>query len=294
MNLKELYTELIQAYSDNNLNIVSGKIIALYKNKNYEKLQEIANKISKYVTIDEDQLPKLFSKLIVLYHPDKGDGYRKKLTQYYKNNDLESLQSYSHILSINDLENTTVTSLDESVDYQPEYSWEAEEKAGDYFYDVDDTGPGREDINLDDYEKSFYNEVKFRVYGDPTIEFPPYYLEDFEEYELAECGLESLDGVQYCIHATVLDFSDNLLTDISELGKLERLEEIYLANNQIGYIDALSNLFELKVIDLSNNLIDDISPLFDLKKLSYVNLSNNPVPISQINQLKRKGMVVIS
>ena len=49
-----------------------------------------------------------------------------------------------------------------------------------------------------EYERSFYNMIKIREYGNIGMEFPSYYLEDFEEFEMAYCGLVSLDGVEYC------------------------------------------------------------------------------------------------
>ena len=292
MDIEELYNELNEAYSNENLNCITGKLIELYKNKNYGKIREIANRISKYVTIDEEKDAKCFSKLIVLYHPDKGELNRRNIRKHYSVNNLESLTKYSHILQLKDIENTVVTTIDESIDYQPEYAWENSQKEGYYFYDEDEINP-EEETDTEDYEKSFYNEVKFRVYGDLTINFPPHYLEDFEEFELAQSGIESLDGIEYCKHAVTFDLSNNKITDISELSTLNTLEELYLANNQIGYIDALSNLFELKILDLSNNQIDDISPLFGLDNLEYINITDNPILINQIEKLKKKGIIVI-
>jgi Leucine-rich repeat (LRR) protein len=288
MNIKELYNKLETAYSNENLNTITGKLIELYKSKNFGKIREIANKISKYVTIDEEKDAKCFSKLIVLYHPDKGELHRKSIKKHYSENNLEALIKFSHIFQLNEIEKTVVIIIDESVDYHPEYAWENTEKEGYYF--SDDNEPKS---NPEEYEKSFYNEIKFRQYGDLSIDFPPYYLEDIEEFELAQSGIELLDGVEYCKHVVTFDLSDNKITDISELSTLNRLEELYLGNNQIGYIDALSNLFELKIIDLSNNQIDDISPLFELENLEYINIIGNQIPENQIKKLKEKEIIVM-
>ncbi|GBE26603.1 internalin-A precursor [bacterium BMS3Bbin03] len=292
MNLKELYNKLNEEYSDENLNRITGKLIELYKSKNYGKIREIANKISKYVEIDEEKEAKCFSKLIVLYHPDKGELHRKAIKKHYSENNFESLTQYSHIFQLKNIENVTVTAIDEDIDYQPEYTWEDNKNEGYYFYDEDEIKP-KEGSDTEEYEKSFYNEIKLRVYGDLTIDFPPYYLEDFEDFELAQSGIESLDGVEYCKHVVTFDLSNNKITDISELRTLDRLKELYIANNQIGYIDALSSLFELRILDLSNNRIDDISPLFELDNLEYVNIIDNPISISQIEKLKEKGIIVM-
>ncbi|WP_321345062.1 leucine-rich repeat domain-containing protein [uncultured Draconibacterium sp.] len=292
MRNKELYTELTEAYSQENLNRITGKLILLYKKKNYATIRAIANKISNYVNIDEKKDAKCFSKLVVLYHPDKGYAIREEIKQLYEQNKFDVLQKFAHIRFVQDIENLAIKEVDESIDYQPEYVWDTEtEEIHNTVTEVD------EDAYLDNQdeietERSFFNLIKIREYSRTNIELPTYYLEDFEEFELAESGLESLDGVEYCSHVKILDVSNNALTDISNLWELHELEELYLANNQIGYIDALSNLSKLRIVDLSGNEIDDISPLFELENLEYVNLVRNPIPKNQLTELEKNGCVV--
>lgn len=287
MTQLELYNKLIKAYSDENLNQITSKLIELYKNKNFGKIREIANKISKFVIIDEEKNAKCFSKLVILYHPDKGELFRKSIKTFYSENDLENLTKYSHILLINDIENLIVTTIDEDIDYKPEYIWDINQSEGYSFLNTD------ENIYTKEYEKSFYNAIKLREYGNLDIEFPTYYLENFEDFELAYSGIKSLDGVEHCKQVVSLDVSNNEIYDISKLWDLDKLEELYLANNQIGYIDTLNNLLNLRVIDLSGNQIDDISSLLVLNKLEYVNLIGNPISISQIEKLKEKEIIVM-
>ena len=142
------------------MNSITGKLIELYKNKNYGRIREIANKISKYVTIDEEKDAKCFSKLIVLYHPDKGELHRTKIQKYYAKNDIESLTKFIHIFQLENIENTTVVTIDSSIDYQPEYAWENNDKEGYYFYDENDIN-SEEETESEDFEKSFYNEHRF-------------------------------------------------------------------------------------------------------------------------------------
>ncbi|MCP4179853.1 MAG: hypothetical protein GY756_18995 [bacterium] len=297
MNIEELYKKLIKAFSNNNLNKITRKLISLYKNKNFGKIREIASIISKEVQIDEEKDAKCFSKLIMLYHPDKGEQIRETIHTHFEQNDIENLAKYSHILLLPDIDNICVTTVDDDIDYNPEYTWDANQKEGYSFSDNEFDSSSEEniedDLNSDDYEKSFYNAIKIREYGNIEIEFPPYYLEDIEEFEMTHSGPESLEGVEYCVHVKTLDISNNVLSDITKLRDLESLEELYLANNQIGYIDTLSNLINLRVLDLSGNQIDDISPIFDLENLEYINLIGNPVPEIQIEQLKEKGVLVM-
>ncbi|MEZ5072793.1 MAG: leucine-rich repeat domain-containing protein [Bacteroidales bacterium] len=131
------------------------------------------------------------------------------------------------------------------------------------------------------------------MYGNLNVDFPMYLLEDLEEVEMADYELESLDGIDACRQARVVDLSNNLLTDISDLKDLRQLERLYLANNQIGYIDVLGNLPVLQEIDLSYNDVDDISPLFDLQHLDYLNVMGNRVPAWQLEELQKKGVTLV-
>ena len=293
MGVKELYNDLVEAYSNDNLNKITGQLIWLYKNKNYGKIREIANKISKYVPIDEEKDAKCFSKLIMLYHPDKGEQFRKTIQELYEQNDYENLKKHSYILMMAEIDDITVTATNEDVDYNPEYAWDANTNDGFSTIDSDGENDSKDYFETDDYEKSFYNMIKIREYGNLDVEFPSYYLEDFEEFEMAYSGLESLDGVEHCMHVKILDISNNAISDLENLWDLKCLEELYLANNQIGYIDALSNLIHLKVLDLSGNQIDDISPILNLENLEFVNLIGNSVSDNQIEKLKSKGMILI-
>ncbi len=292
MTIKELYNELLEAYAAANLNAITRKLILLYKSKNYGKIREIANKISKYVEINEEKDAKCFSKLIMLYHPDKGDSIRAELTRLYEQNNFESLQKYSHILILANIDKIAIEAIDQSIEYNPEYVWEPSNEDG-YIYSNEYSDDGTfEETEYDEFERSFFNLIKIREYGRVDVEVPTYYFEDFEEFEMEGSGLELLDGVEYCIHVKILDISNNNLTDISNLWGLEYMEELYLANNQIGYIDILSNLTHLKIVDLAGNQIDDISPLLCLENLEYVNLAGNPVSVKQVKELEAKGVVV--
>ncbi len=294
MNVKELFAALSEAYSNENLNRITGKLIALYKNKNYAKIRELANKVSKFVPIEEEKDSKCFAKLVMLYHPDRGGQFRESIQRLYEQNDTERLNKYAHIFLLDNIDELPVIAIDEEVDYHPEYGWDVNTDDG-FSYEKGEDGEASDEYSGEaDFERSFYNLVKIRQYGRVDIEFPPYYLEDFEEFEMAYCGLESLEGVEFCIHAKILDLSNNELSDLELLGGLENLEELYLANNQIGYIDALSGLFKLKMLDISGNQIDDISPLLDLEELTFVNLIGNPVSEAQIIELEGRGVLVMT
>ncbi|WP_439879630.1 leucine-rich repeat domain-containing protein [Pontibacter sp. MBLB2868] len=290
MDIHTTYQQLCEAYSDENLNLIAGKLITLYKSKRYGAFREIANKISPYVALDEEKDVKLFPKLIGLYHPDRGEAIRKELEEAYSLQQEEGLDRFKHVLLVQNLERLEQHPIAEDIGYDPVYCWEETRKEGYYGYDEEE----QEEYQWEEEELTFYNAMKLRIYGELTIDFPPYYLEDFAEYELTHSGIASLEGVAYCKHVVKLDLSFNQLTEIAELWGLGELEELYLSNNQIGYIDALSNLTKLRFLDLSGNEVDDLSPLYALDALEYVNVVNNPLRPAQIKELSAKGVVVVA
>lgn len=293
MELKKLYDRLKEAYQDRNLNKITGKIIELYKNKDFSQIREITNRISKFVLIDEEKDAKCFSRLIMLYHPDRGESIRNSLDDLFERGDVHGLNQYSHILYLDYLKQIVVAvPIDTDIDYSPEYRWDDIEESR---FSVIDPNADESDTYTQsiEFEKTFYNAVKLRMYGDLEMDFPTYYLEDFEEIELSSCDIEFLDGIEYCKHVVIMDLSDNSITDITDLCNLRRIEELYLSDNQLEIIDSISNLQNLKSLDLSANSIEDISPLFNLEKLEFVNIIGNDVPLAQIDELRNKGVMVM-
>ncbi len=294
MGLDELYLRLKEAYADLNLNKITSKIIDLQQNKNYGQIREIVNRISGYVVIDEEKDAKCFVRLIMLYHPDKGESIRKKLDECFAKKDLDGLNALAHILYIGNLDNIPVATIDSDIDYSPEYGWDDYDQGN--FSVVDPYSDEEKDedyLEGQEFERTFFNAVKLRIYGDIEQDFPTYYLEDFEDIELSSSAIEFLDGVEFCKHVVVMDLSDNAISDISDLWNLGRIEELYLSDNQLEIIDPLSNLLKLRVLDLSNNEICDISPLLRLEDLEFVNLIGNKVPLSQLNSLRQRGVMVM-
>lgn len=296
MNGNELYIKLKESYTVKNLNNITANIISLYKSKQFGSIRQISKIVAEYTDIPENNLSKCFSRLIMIYHPDKEALYNQEIDNYYHTRNYESLNQYAHILVINNFENgsgpTVEVDIDEDVDYSPEYVWDYERDGFEYF----DSYEEAEAYEATDYfaeENNFYNAVKRKVYGSIKVDLPSYYLEDFEDIEMAEYEIESLEGIEYCIHAVIIDLSKNLITDVSQLWHLEKIEELYLSENQIGYIDALSNLKNLRVVDLSNNYIDDISPLFELEDLEYLNVMGNKIPQIQIDEFLKKELVFL-
>lgn len=289
MTIKELQQKLLNAYSIDNLNKISLTLLNLYKNEQYSILQKIADLISEFVIIKISDDGKGFSKYMKLYHPDTAGFHTKEINRLTENNDFDQLLEYSHIFKLERIEEIA-NSLDsfEDIDYSPVYEWDVNVDE----FTIIDTNIREEIIRINIAGITFYDAYKLRVYGSVKNEFPTYYLEDLDEFELSSSNINDLDGVQYCIHAKTLDISDNKITDLTPLMELIGLEELNLMDNQIELLDILSNLTSLRIINISNNFIKDISPLFHLKNLEYVNLSGNKINNIQINTLIDSGVSV--
>ncbi|MBL7967127.1 MAG: leucine-rich repeat domain-containing protein [Prolixibacteraceae bacterium] len=288
---ESLSTRLLEAYSDTNLNKIARNLIRLYKEKEFEKLNIISGMISEWVEITIEPDGKGFSKIISLYHPDRGEFYRDKIAELVRLNKLATLEKFRHIFVIQDIEEiaANIESF-EDIDYHPEYVWDAGSAGFGFHRNNRKNTRHKQRERFDGY--TFYEAMQIRQYGDTDTSFPTYYLEDMDEVELSESEISDLDGAEFCVHTISMDLSGNLIADLSPLSSLHGLRELNLSGNKLSYIDALSNLQQLRSVDLSNNEIDDISPLFELSALEYADLTGNRVPQAQIRELRDLGVSV--
>lgn len=292
-NIDELYRKLKESYSESNLHKIAWNLIRLYREKEYEKLQVIAEIVSGTEKIESVTNKRGFSKLISVYHPDRIQFYHNELEKYVTSRDPEILHRLQHLLLILNIEEI-VDNIEclEDIDYCPEFEWDVNEESFTYFTVSPDRSEYKRKIKSSKVGRTFFDAIKIRMYGNTHIEIPCYYLEDMEEIEMAESQIVNLDGIEYCIHTETMDLSGNRITDITPLWGLTALKDLNLADNRICDIDALSSLNRLRSVDLSNNLIRDLSPLFDLGRLEYVDLTGNKNLHEQAGVLTAKGIIV--
>ena len=294
MKVRELYNKLLEAWSNQNLNKITVTLINLYKNEQYGTLKQIASMINETINFTVDEEARYFPRLMMLYHPDRGDFHRNEINRLAEANDYDGLLSYSHILLLNRIDEIAVTLASyEDIDYSPVYEWDIQ---ADGFTIVNEQSSSVQEKTTSRRNThshlNFYDAVKMRMYGKTRIEFPTWYLENQEEIELSGSDINDLEGIQYCIHVKILDLSGNLIHDLCPLWPLTLLEEVNLADNRLEDIDTLSHLSNLRIVDLSNNPIRDISPLMELGRLEYVDLSDTKVPLKQIAILEELGVTV--
>lgn len=293
MEIADLYGNLKSAYTADNLNVISGRIIQMFQEHQYDGLRAVQKVVNEYTPCKEEKINKVFSRLIMFYHPDRLSQALGELEKAYREGDFERLFSMSHILHVQNLEpdQVSVSSIITDEDLAEEFGWDGADDGYSYFMDQE------EDLDLDsemEYTgRSFLTALKRRVYGNMNVDFPIYLLEDLEEIDMADYDLESLDGIEACRYVRVVDLTNNNLTDLTELGHIRQVERLYLANNHIGMIDALSKLVVLQVLDISFNDVDDLSPLFELNHLNYLNVMGNRVPAWQLEKLQMKGVTIV-
>ena len=294
MEIKELYNNRKEAYTAENLGLISGRIIDMFRDHKYDALRAVQKVVNEYVPVEEEKINRVFSRLIMIYHPDRLNPSLKELDSAFKRGDFETLYSMSHILTVQNMEpeRVTVSSIITDEDLAEEFGWD--EGADGYSYFMAEENP-EDDLReeADWAARSFLAVLKRRVYGNLNVDLPMYLIEDLEEIEMADYELEFLDGIEACRHARAVDLSNNNLTDISELGSLRQIERLYLSNNHVGIIDSLSNLTVLQVLDISYNDVDDLSPLFELSHLSYLNVMGNRIPSWQLEKLQLKGLTIV-
>lgn len=295
MDTGELYTRLKEAYTAENLHRISSRIIDLFKDSHFDALREVQKVVNEYTPCEDQKINRVFSRLIMLYHPDRLNQSLNRLEQAYREGDFEELYTMSHILTVQHLEPESVdagTFLTEE-DLAEEFGWEGNADIFGYTMDPEAYGEEREN-EFDFLNQSFLSAIKRRIYGNLNVDFPIYLLEDLDEIEMSDYEIEFLDGIDACRHARVVDLTNNNLTDVTDLGELMEIERLYLANNHIGLIDPLSNLTGLQVLDISYNDVDDLSPLFELPHLAYLNVMGNRIPAWQLEKLQLQGITIVA
>jgi len=294
MDINTLQKRLLDAYSQQNLNRISLTLIELYKNGQFEILQKMTDIIGDFITIDISDKGKGFARLMMLYHPDRADYHVNEINRLAVEGKYDELLNFSHILKLERIEEIA-SSLNsyEDIDYSPVYEWDVTTEG---FRVINDRDKKREEerrFKSRERRFTFYNAIKIRYYGHTKMEYPSYYLEDTDEFELSASGINDLDGIQFCLHTRVFDLSENYINNLTLLSDLVAVEELNLADNEIEEIDTLCFLHNLRSVTLCNNKITDITPLFELERLEYADLSGNRINQQQVETLRNSGVNVI-
>lgn len=296
--IRTLYEKLLEYWTEENLHALTTRIIELQKEKRFDGIRQLSRLAGLNGTMQDEKENRLFTSLIMLYHPDKLSQQRKAIEILYVKNDLNGLNEYTHIFRVmQEYLNDFPVNIIESV-RQFEEEYDVDLGGGEYgiFDDTPPEEPEEYDPWASGYnaeDNSFFAAFKRKIYGDRIIDLPGVMLEDLEEIEMAEYEIDDLDGIEWCRYAVSIDLSRNRISDLSPLSELKHVEELYLPENEIGFLDHLSHMKRLRVLDVSYNEIDDLSPLFDLPELSYLNIMGNRIPEDQLDILRELGVLII-
>jgi hypothetical protein len=296
MSIDDLYRQLLAAYTEKNLHRISTRIIDAFRGKRFGFIKEIMRLVDGYVDLQENQMHRLFARLIMLYHPDRLQHYLQRIKECHESGDQTQLGQFSHLLVVLENIDRIRPSMVELADpeFAAETSYGYDESEFDRVVDVEEEVGDLED-DEEEEPVDFVTALKQKEYGNLEIEFSRSDLENTEgELVLSDAGIEDLAGIQNCRNLTILDLSQNEIYDITPLANLQLLEELYLSENSISDISALAFLTRLKKLDLAFTCIDDISPLFDLPGLEYLNVIGNKIPADQLKRLRDLGAIVIS
>ena len=295
-NENNKYTEtLLNCYTEENLTKISRRIIEAYKAKQYSYIIGLCNLIDDSIVKNSKNVQKLFSHLIMLYHPDKLNQYKNEISSLVNQNKVNELNKYKHILvTIENIDKIQTTKAEINLEYDIEYE---------YGYDAEDFDSiiSESELNEDyltedkNFGIDFTSLIRYKEMGNIEEVLPSYYFEELEgELNLSNSNLTDLSGLENCINISSLDLSNNQIIYINQIGFLEQITEINLSGNVIQFIDVLANLNNLQKLDLSFNEIDDISSIYRLPNLEYVNIIGNNIPEEQIEKLKRKKLILIN
>lgn len=95
------------------------------------------------------------------------------------------------------------------------------------------------------------------------------------ELRLAGCGLSSIKPLESLTQLTLLDLSDNSISNLTPISECRTLQTLLLGTNALTSLGSLSKLTELQVLDLSRNVLKSLAPLSGCTQMRELNVSHN-------------------
>ena len=101
-------------------------------------------------------------------------------------------------------------------------------------------------------------------------------MANIEDIVAPDCGIKSLEGLQYCESLNYVDLTNNSISDLSPLYQIDYIGTLLISDNNISSLYPLRSTY-LETIVFDNNKVSDISPLANSKYLEVVHFANNKV-----------------
>lgn len=126
-----------------------------------------------------------------------------------------------------------------------------------------------EDKNFEQLIREIINKPEGEIYVDEVTNIKVLHGENR--------NIESINGIQYLYNLEELYLGTKVATSVTEETKTRKIEitKDITTQNRITDISYLSKLDKLRIIDLNGNLINDLTPLSKLSNLIYLNVSYN-------------------
>jgi Leucine-rich repeat (LRR) protein len=290
VSLKDLYKRIKKDLTPDHLKRITVDIIESYKNRDFAHLK-------KYISVlgldAGTQSAKLFSLLVMRFHPDRLTFIQKQADELFEKSDLDGLAGLHDGYFFDIASARPVPDL--HVDVDEKYAFDEDDFAYHEEEVADNEEPAETDLDFGEEKHGFMEAVHRLFAGGLEVIITAADLLNLEgALDLSDYDIEDLDGAEHCLYINELNLSNNRIEKIGHLAPLVDLFYLFLSNNLIESIAPLEELVHLKELDLSFNNISDISVLEKLGELEYVNLLGNPVrDYSVVERLMKKGIIVI-
>ena len=289
-SVKDLYARIKKDLTPDHLKRITVDIIESYKNRNFAHLK-------KYVAVlgldPGTQSAKLFSLLVMRFHPDRLSFIQKQADELFEKKDADGLTGLhdSYFFNIAAVRHVP----DIAVDVDEKYAFDED----DFAYHEEEVADMEEreeaDLDTDEEEHGFMEAVHRLFAGGLEVIITAADLMNLEgALDLSDYDIGDLEGVEHCLYINELNLSNNRIEKIGHLAPLVDLFFLFLSNNLIENIAPLEDMVHLRELDLSFNNVSDIGVLEKLEELEYVNLLGNPVrDYAIVDRLMKKGVIVI-
>ena len=229
-----------------------------------------------------------FYSLVKKLHPDRFPVLQQEYRDAAARSDRDALERMMEMLKL-------VSSGRQQKAERFEYS-HRETHVPEYDYFSGESGEDEDEYFDGEVEEgSFISAVRNIIFGGHGFSIDAADLGQIDgSLDLNGCGIDDLEGVEFCRNVRTLDISDNDISNIFDLQFISGLEELYASSNSIRDLEPLEDLGRLEILELSSNDIEDLGPLLRMSSLKFADIRRNPVKdTGQIEALKTAGVIVL-
>jgi len=301
----ERHTRVAALYSEEAMKAAAALLIEAYRRSDLTVLNRYALRIGAETITDRRSAGKLFSQLIMYYHPDRYAARKQELEVSLERRDNLALDALENAMK-EDLGHGLPADAYEEFEYDETYTMDEADFFTNSFendgYYADEEEGSQDGWAQDEWEPDedradfgFIEALRAEIFGNLDFTLLPKDLIMLDgEIVLPGLGIRDLTGIEYCTGVTSFDLSWNRIASIAELRELDGLRQLRVAHNLIDDIAPVGTLTELEFLDISFNDIDDISDLTNLKRLRFLNVMGNEIRDRRpLTLLRSRGTIIV-